>query len=98
VGLVAKKDKASARSGPPTLVANIVCRTNEKDETMYNEALVNAFNADRQRNYDELERLRAQREITRQRMADDAVGSDASHAAPTRSRRHAGTMRHATAR
>ena len=65
---------------------------------MYNEALVNAFNADRQRTYDELERVRAQREITRQRMAEDAAGSDASRTQRTRSQHRTGAVRHASAR
>ncbi|MHA7985894.1 hypothetical protein ACX9R5_08805 [Rathayibacter sp. CAU 1779] len=64
---------------------------------MYNEALVNALNADRQRDYDDLERLRRQREITAQRVAE-ACGTDA---APTRRahRRHGlGALAHLGAR
>jgi hypothetical protein len=40
---------------------------------MYNEALVSALNADRQRRYDDLERLRRQREILQQRDAADGT-------------------------
>ncbi|QDZ14540.1 hypothetical protein [Humibacter ginsenosidimutans] len=65
---------------------------------MYNEALVNALNADRQRTYDELERLRAQREITRQRLADDAAGADVVSERRGRSHRATASLRHAAAR
>jgi hypothetical protein len=69
-----------------------------KRRTMYNEALVNALNADRQRGYDELERLRRQREIEAVRAAEDAAEADAAPTLRARRRRPAAVLRHLAAR
>ncbi|NNC11429.1 hypothetical protein HII28_05990 [Planctomonas sp. JC2975] len=64
---------------------------------MYNEALVNALNADRQRNYDDLERLRTQREITAQRISENS-GTDATPTRGARGRRGLAALTHLGAR
>ncbi|MGA0566733.1 hypothetical protein ACO2Q7_05330 [Rathayibacter sp. KR2-224] len=51
---------------------------------MYNEALVNALNADKQRAYDELERIRRQREILAQRVQESGAAGDGSSGRPAR--------------
>ncbi|GAB3614091.1 hypothetical protein [Humibacter ginsengisoli] len=66
---------------------------------MYNEALMNAVNADRERLYAELDRVRRQREIAAERAAEtDAEPGDAPRR--SRGRRSAGRMpvRHLAAR
>jgi hypothetical protein len=65
---------------------------------MYNEALVNALNADRQRRYDELDRLRRQREISALRAAEDAGGTDAAPGTRARRGRRTAALRHLAAR
>jgi hypothetical protein len=65
---------------------------------MYNEALVNALNADRQRSYDELEMLRRQREITTARAAESAAVTDASTGRRTRAHRRPVSFGHVATR
>ncbi|MGN6200661.1 hypothetical protein [Humibacter sp.] len=69
---------------------------------MYNEALMNAVNADRERLYAELDRVRRQREIAAERAAErDAELGDASTGSGRSRRRAAGRtapVRHLAAR
>ena len=69
---------------------------------MYNEALMNAVNADRERLYAELDRVRRQREIAAERAAErDAELGDASNGSRRSRRRAAGhtaPVRHLAAR
>ena len=69
---------------------------------MYNEALMNAVNADRERLYAELDRVRRQREIAAERAAErDAELGDASTGSGRSRRRAAGgtaPVRHLAAR
>jgi len=65
---------------------------------MYNEALVNALNSDRQRAYDELERLRRQREIMAERATESATASDAQTGRRVRAHHRAAPFRHVATR
>jgi hypothetical protein len=65
---------------------------------MYNEALVNALNSERQRAYDELERLRRQREIMAERAVESAATSDARTGRVTRAHHRPAPFRHLATR
>jgi hypothetical protein len=65
---------------------------------MYNEALVNALNSERQRAYDELERVRRQREIMAERAIESAATSDAPTGRPTRAHRRPAAFGHLATR
>ncbi|GAB3798796.1 hypothetical protein GCM10028798_11420 [Humibacter antri] len=69
---------------------------------MYNEALMNAVNADRERLYAELDRVRRQREIEADRAAETDAELGDSPRGSRRSRRHgavgAAPVRHLAAR
>jgi len=65
---------------------------------MYNEALVNALNSDRQRAYDELERLRRQREIMAERAIESAATSDAQAGPRMRGHHRPAPFRHLATR